>query len=71
MKRTSLRPPAELPSVFVSGKRVLRATTMEVVLAAEPPWTEIPPAWGPVRPKRLARARVVVFSMMVRAGETW
>lgn len=45
--------------------------TMEVVLEAEPPWTDIPPAWAPVRPKRLARARVVVFSIMVRAGETW
>ena len=55
----------------MAGKRVLRAITMEVVLEAEPPGTEIPPAWGPLRPNRLARAREVVFSIRVRAGETW
>ena len=43
---------------------------MEVVFETEPPCTEIPPAWGPLRPKRLARVRVVCFSMMVSAGDT-
>ena len=43
---------------------------MEVVFELEPPCTEMPPAWGPLRPKRLARARVVCFSIMVRAGDT-
>lgn len=50
---------------------MLRAITIEVVLDDEPPWTEIPPAWGSLKPKRFARAREVLFSMIVRAGETW
>ncbi len=45
------------------------AITIEVVLEIDPPWTEIPPAWGPLRPKMLARARVVCFSIMVSAGD--
>jgi len=40
------------------------------VFAALPPCVEIPPALGPVKPKRLAKAFAVVFSMTVRAGET-
>jgi hypothetical protein len=40
------------------------------VFAALPPCVEIPPAWGPVKPKRPAKAFAVVFSMTVRAGET-
>lgn len=58
-----------VPRVLVSGNRVLRAMTTEVVFDAEPPWTDIPPAWGPVSPKSKARARVVAFSMIVRAGD--
>ncbi|KAI5284177.1 hypothetical protein KEM52_003034 [Ascosphaera acerosa] len=42
-----------------------------VVLDAEPPWTETPPARGPRRPKRRASARAVAFSTTVSAGETW
>lgn len=44
---------------------------MEVVLEALPPWVEIPPAWAAEKPNLLARAREVVFSITVRAGETW
>lgn len=31
---------------------------------------EIPPAWGLLKPKRLASALVVVFSITESAGET-
>jgi hypothetical protein len=44
---------------------------MEVRLEELPPWQVMPPARGPVKPKRLARVRAVCFSMTVRAGETW
>ena len=50
---------------------MLRAIIMEVVFEALPPWVEIPPAWGPEKPNLRARAREVVFSIMVKAGETW
>ncbi len=43
---------------------------MDVVFEIEPPWTEIPPACVPLRPKRFVRARVVCFSIRVKAGET-
>lgn len=69
MKRTKLWDP--LPLVLVSGYRVLRAMMMDVVLEALPPWVDIPPAWGPVKPKSEARALVVAFSITVRAGDTW
>ena len=70
MKSTSFRPEAKLPCSLVSGNKVLRAMTIEVVFDAEPPWTDIPPAWGPESPNKCARAFDVVFSMTVRAGET-
>ena len=66
----SFRPWELLPWLLVSGNRVFRAMTMDVVLEDEPPWTEMPPAWAPVRPKRFARARVVCFSISVSAGDT-
>ena len=59
-----------LPSILVSGKRVLRAIMMEVVFEALPPCVEIPPACGLVKPKSFASALVVVFSITESAGET-
>lgn len=49
---------------------MLRARIRDVVFEAEPPWVEIPPAWGAVKPNFWARVLVVVFSRRVRAGET-
>ena len=60
-----------LPSVFVSGYSVLRATTMAVEFEAEPPGWLIPPEVEGGRPKREARYFVVLFSVRVRTGETW
>lgn len=68
MKRTNSCPP--FPDIFVSGKRAVRAIDKAVRLEAEPPWVEIPPAWGPSKPNREARVRVVDFSIMESAGET-
>jgi hypothetical protein len=68
VKRVNLR--LEIPSVFVSGWRVLRAMAIEVALLALPPGWEIPPPWVPLKPKRVARAFEVCFSIKVRAGET-
>lgn len=48
----------------------MRATMMDVWLEALPPGCEMPPACGPVKPKRAAKARAVVFSIRVRTGET-
>ena len=69
MKRTKSWP--ALPPVLVSGYSALRATTMEVRLDPLPPCAVKPPARGPVKPNRLAKARAVCFSMTVRAGDTW
>jgi hypothetical protein len=44
---------------------------MDVVFEALPPCVDIPPAWEPVKPKRLAKVWVIFFSITVRAGETW
>lgn len=66
MKR---RPPS--PSLFVEGYSVLRAMTRAVEFEALPPGCDIPPANGDVNPRRVARKRVVCFSMRVRTGETW
>jgi len=43
---------------------------MEVVFEALPPCCEIPPACGPVKPKRFAKVFAVVYSINERAGET-
>ena len=50
---------------------MLRAITRAEELDALPPGCEIPPAKGEVKPIRLARNRVVCFSIRVRTGETW
>jgi hypothetical protein len=50
---------------------MLRAIIIDVVLEALPPWVDIPPACGPLKPKRLAKVLAVIFSMTERAGETW
>jgi hypothetical protein len=42
----------------------------DVVFDALPPWVEIPPARGPLKPKRFAKVFAVHFSITVRAGET-
>jgi hypothetical protein len=60
-----------LPSAFVSGKSVLRATTIAVELLALPPGCDIPPEVAAGRPKSEARYFVVFFSTRVRTGETW
>lgn len=44
---------------------------MEVKLEEEPPCTDIPPEYGPSKPKREASSLEVCFSMTERAGETW
>ena len=59
------------PSFLVDGYSVLRAITRAVLLQAEPPGCEIPPAKGVVKPRRVARNLVVCFSIRVRTGETW
>lgn len=60
-----------LPAVLLSGYKVLRAMIIDVVFEALPPWVDIPPAWGPLNPKMLAKAHAVVFSITERAGDTW
>jgi hypothetical protein len=59
------------PSFLVDGYNVLRAITRAVLLEAEPPGCEMPPAKGEVKPRRVARNFVVCFSIRVRTGETW
>lgn len=69
MKRVKLCVP--LPSVLVEGYSVLRATTIAVLLEALPPGCEMPPLVSAGSEKSEARYLVVLFSMRVRAGDTW
>lgn len=50
---------------------MFRATIREVRFDPLPPGHDMPPACGPSKLNRLAKALVVVFSMTVKAGETW
>lgn len=44
---------------------------IDVVFEELPPCVTIPPARGPLNPNRFAKVLAVVFSITVRAGETW
>lgn len=49
---------------------MFRAITIDVEFEADPPGNVRPPAFGCLKPIKLASRRVVSFSIIVNAGET-